>query len=279
MSTKPVVRSVPASARAPISLSSALWRPTSSRTETISPSRETQAAPCTVRLKRFMICRFGNSRAALRIAAADGANRGRHRLGDADHVGDVLDAAQAATGAASSERRGMRASAKASSSMATSTAQPFSTGMAMTPRMSARLGDDAFGEHETAAEVDEVGRRRHHHRVGLGIDLHGDGDLLGKLPGDRRFLAAGIDADALRRHRAQRLGDGVGDIGAIGHAGHRLAVIGRSSRDEQRDCRGKLHGARNPYTDDARAPVSVPIPKFACVRGKAGERTSESKGH
>ena len=55
MMTKPVERSVPVSASTPISLSSALWRPTSSRTWTISPSRLAHAAPCTVRLKRFMI--------------------------------------------------------------------------------------------------------------------------------------------------------------------------------------------------------------------------------
>ncbi len=85
--------------------------------------------------------------------------------------------------------------------------------------MSAALRDDAFGEHEADAEVGEVGRRRHHHGVGHGVDQQGDRHLLGELPGDRRAVARFVDGDALVGTRAQR-GARVDDIGGIGHSGH-----------------------------------------------------------
>ena len=66
------------------------------------------------------------------------------------------------------------------------------------------LPHDALGEREADAEIGKVRRRRHHHRVGRGVDLQRDGNLLGELPCQRRTATVSIEGDPLDRFGAQR---------------------------------------------------------------------------
>ena len=241
MMTKPVVRSVPASASAPMSLSSALWRPTSSRTSTMSPASVAQAAPCTVRLKRFMVCRLGSSAAALRMAAAAGRTVCGTGCGDAHDVGDVLDPAQPAAGAA------LERAARHARVGKRFLVDGDVDGVAVLDRHGEHAEDigavrnDAFGEREADAEIGEVGRRRHHHRVGHRVDLAaatGTSSGSCQVTGVRLPLAS-MD-NAIGRHRAKR---GAGDRqprrvwpwrSSDGHRKHSETVMAREPTQPRR---------------------------------------------
>src|SRR5271166_594933 len=83
MTKNPSSELTPARKSAPIALSSALWRPTSSRASTIRPSRPHQAAPWTARVRRFSGWRSSSSSSAAPIAAgATGAGGRSFRRGE-----------------------------------------------------------------------------------------------------------------------------------------------------------------------------------------------------
>ena len=130
ISTNPDAGSVLFCAKAPISLSRAVWRPTSSRTSRISPSCETHAAPCTVRLSRFIGCLPGSVFAALRMALVEGAD-GARLTGASGRMALAISSTPQSPQPErpSTDRRTRRAGLMAVSSTATSTAMPFSTGM------------------------------------------------------------------------------------------------------------------------------------------------------
>ena len=117
----------------------------------------------------------------------------RHRLGDAHDVGDVLDATQAAA------RATLKRAARHAGFGERLLVDGDVDGVAVLHRHGdhaedvGAVGNDAFGEREADAEIGEIGGRRHHHRVGHGVDQQRDGHLLGELPGDWRLLAARVD--------------------------------------------------------------------------------------
>ena len=176
----PSSRGVPARASAPASLSSALCRPTSSRTATSPASGRQNAAACTARVSRLSSCRGASASSAAH-------DLGRREDGPVAHAPqrphrlvEAFDAAEPAAGRAGemppplAQGRGARGSA---SHMRSS--MPVSCSMISRWRISRRRSDDAFGEAEAEREILEVLRRRHHHRIGAAVVGEGDGGLLG----------------------------------------------------------------------------------------------------
>ena len=207
--------------RAPISLSSALWRPTSSRT---ASERAVEIGPGR-----------GVDRAGLGVAAAGASSmRQQRRAGSPrrDTAGPRRAAARrpaAARPRSRSRRRRSRCGppwrACARDGRASARAPDRRAGACRPPPLGSTANradlvgrrDDALGQAEAVGEVLEVGRGRHHHRVGHAavdeVDRHLDGQRpravarLRIVVGDDqgRNAPGGLGRRAPRRDQADRV--------------------------------------------------------------------------
>ena len=179
---------LPARARAPISLSSALWRPTSSRTSSIAPSVPHHAAACTEwvdaiqRLQRRQRIERGAYRDAgyrRALAAADGADRGATAARPAlrCRTGRSRRALRA-----SGDSRASRSRACGGSAQIDSDAVEIVRHRYLLDRARRRCSD-AFGQRQSDREILEVRRSRHHHGPGAAVDADFDRRFDGDSPG------------------------------------------------------------------------------------------------
>ena len=173
---KPSAGSWPAAASAPISLSIALWRPTSSRTVWIAPAGEAKAAAWAApvlrpsgwwsrkRGERGEDRGFGRAR---RGAATGGSGRATASRFSIPHSPHELSATRART-----------------RSVSWSMPRPASAGADDPAVLDFGDGDvgqvgrrfrQAFGQREAEREILEVGGRGHHHRVAEAVELERDG--------------------------------------------------------------------------------------------------------
>ena len=190
-------RASPARASAPTSLSSALCRPTSSRTAT----RPGLAAARTPRHERRASARLSTCAWRQRVERrADRRGREharrRRRVGSGRIASSRLSMPQrpqpvgpARCRRRSRERRRARLGEPHAQLDAGLDARRSRAG-----RISVRRGDDAFGQAEADREILEVARRRHHHRVGRAVVDEGDGGLL-----RRSMRSPSVDAPARRQ--------------------------------------------------------------------------------
>ena len=52
-----------------------------------------------------------------------------------------------------------------------------------------RRRDDPFSQRKAHGEIIEIGRRRHHHRIGRGVEQDRDGNFFGNLPDGSNWSA------------------------------------------------------------------------------------------
>lgn len=180
VSMKPSAAPIPARRHAPIVLSSALCRPTSSRTTSRSPRLSHQAAACVARVEAKIGCASSSSDSARAIAAPSGVTPCTGV--EAEDLVEALDAAQAATRAprkiasprhVTTQRIGRQRCRRHASVVLRPDLDPADF---------LRAADDAFGQAEAIDEILEIGGRRHHYGIGrIAIDdfdgpLDRDGD-------------------------------------------------------------------------------------------------------
>ena len=159
-------RRSPARQSAPIALSSALWRPTSSRTSTMRPSRAHQAAAWTARVSAFSGWRRSSSASAAPIAA--GASGGPDpAAGEARASGEMSSTPQRPQPvrpaiARLRARCALQLLAGERDRDPPAVVRPLDLDAA---NVLDAIGDP-LGQRKAVGEVLEIAGRRHHHREG-----------------------------------------------------------------------------------------------------------------
>ena len=249
MTKNPLSGAIAPRTSAPIALSSALCRPTSSRTRTIVPSR----APCRgvdgagQLIERLARLEFLKGR-------ADGGGRDRslrvERRAGRGHLGEILDAAQAAAGAPAhrAPARQMRLQPLAGKRDLELPAVLDALDL-NAPNILDRFGD-LFGQRKAAGEILEVPRRRHH-----------DGE--GRASDDN--LNRGLDGDRSRKLRPAR-------AGIVGKGPDWNVDRARALTRPHRPKLSRSGAPRPPARDRASASrrngwSAAPAPPSPCIRG------------
>ena len=149
MTKKPLSGSAPARQQRPISLSSALWRPTSSRTPKTRRRGRTMRRACDGAGQRVERLARSRSASAARIAGGATGRAGDCAGEPSRQLSEVLDAAQAAARASAIARLRARCAFSRSPDSVTSSRRPPSTASISTPRTSSATLEDSLGEQRS----------------------------------------------------------------------------------------------------------------------------------